>query len=58
MKRTPIKEAEIREKLFYAMRSDMETMSEYGDNEHALFAEIMTADDEIIEAYAEAFLDD
>ena len=56
MSRTPIKEADIREKLFYAMRADMETMSEYGDNENALLAEVMTVDDEILQIYIDTFL--
>ena len=51
-------ESELREKLFYAMRSDIETMSEYGDNEHALLAEIMTVDADILSEYASVFLTD
>ena len=40
------------------MRADMETMSEYGDNEHALLAEVMTCDGEILQAYIDTFLTD
>lgn len=53
---TPYKTAELIDKLFYAMRADIETMSEYGDNESALYHELLTADEEILEAYAETFL--
>lgn len=53
---TPYQTAELIDKLFYAMRADMETMSEYGDNEHALLHELLTADEEILKAYAEVFL--
>jgi len=53
---TPYKNSELIEKLFHAMRADIETMSEYGDNESALYHELLTADDEILKAYEETFL--
>ena len=53
---TPYQTADLIDKLFYAMRSDIETMSEYGDNEHALLHELLTADEEILKAYKETFL--
>lgn len=54
--KTPYQTAELIDKLFYAMRADLETMSEYGDNESALYHELLTADDEILKAYEETFL--
>lgn len=53
---TPYQTANLIDKLFYAMRADIETMSEYGDNEHALLHELLTADEEILKAYEETFL--
>lgn len=44
------------DKLFEAMRNDMETMSEYGDDETALKRELLTADESIIDAYINVFL--
>lgn len=55
---TLAEETALRERLFYAMRSDMETMSEYGDDEHALLHEVMTVDGEILETYVDTFLND
>lgn len=37
--------------LFRRMSCDMETMSYYGDDERALLNELLTADDEILDAY-------
>jgi len=54
---TLAQEADIRERLFKAMRSDIETMSEYGDNEEALLHEVMTVDKDILQAYCEVFLE-
>jgi cytochrome c556 len=45
-----------RAQLFEAMRKDFETMAHFGDDERALYAEIMEAGDEIIKEYAETFL--
>ena len=45
-------------KLFEIMRNDMETMSEYGDDEAALYNELMTADNDIISTYASVFIED
>lgn len=44
-------------RLFHAMSNDIETMSEYGDNEHALLAELLTVDDDILQEYAATFLE-
>ena len=43
-------------KLYNTMRCDISVMNEHGDNEQSLYDEIMTADDEILETYAETFL--
>ena len=48
---------EDRKALFEIMRNDLETMAEYGDNEAALYNEIMSADDDIISAYKSVFMD-
>lgn len=45
-----------RKALFEVMRTQMEVMSEHGDNETSLFNEILTADTEIIEAYKSLYL--
>ena len=47
---------EERKKLFEIMRNDLETMAEYGDDESALYTEIMAADNEIIESYKSVFM--
>ena len=47
---------DIRVLLFEAMRNDIGVMSEHGDNEQSLLNEIMTADNDIIQAYKEIFL--
>lgn len=44
------------EKLFSVMSCDMDTMSQYGDDESALLEELKTADDDILKAYASVFL--
>lgn len=48
---------DIRLKLFEAMRTDFDTMSQYGDDESALYNEIMTADNNMIEAYKQVFIE-
>lgn len=47
---------ETKKRLFEAMRQDMRTMSEYGDNETELLQEIATADNNIIDIYIDTFL--
>ena len=42
--------------IYNIMRCDFSVMSEHGDDETSLYNEIMTADDEILETYAETFL--
>ena len=47
----------LRKALFNAMRNEIAVMAEHGDNEDSLMYELMTADDEILQAYKEEFLD-
>ena len=47
---------DIRVLLFEAMRNDIGVMLEHSDNEQSLLNEIMTADNDIIQAYKEIFL--
>ena len=46
-----------KKRLFEAMRNDLNTMAEYGDDEDALKQEIDTADADILEEYAKTFLE-
>lgn len=48
---------ETRERLYEAMRNDLSVMAEHGDSEESLLEEIKTADQDILEAYIETFLD-
>lgn len=45
------------EELFNAMRCEMAVMAEYGDDENALRKELETADSDILDAYADMYLD-
>ena len=45
-------------KLFNIMRCDFDTMSQYGDDESALYNELMTADNDIIDAYMIVFCEE
>ena len=47
---------DLKKALFEAMRNDLETMSEYGDDEKALWQELNTADDDILEEYKKVFI--
>lgn len=42
--------------LYNAMRADIGVMSEYGDDETALYNELATAPDDIINEYKTTFL--
>lgn len=43
----------MRQRLFERMRCDMGVMAEWGDDEAALLAEVMTCDEEVLQAYLE-----
>ena len=45
------------ERLFNAMRCEIAVMAEYGDDEDALREELENADSEILDAYADMYLD-
>ena len=49
--------AELRKRLFEAMRNDIGVMAEHNDSEASLLAELNNADADILEAYADTFLD-
>ena len=49
--------AELRQRLFEAMRNDIGVMAEHNDSEASLLAELNSADQDILEAYADTFLD-
>ena len=44
------------EKLFNAMRCQLEVMAEYGDDENALKMELATCGDEILREYESIYL--
>ena len=45
------------DRLFNAMRSEIGVMAEYGDNEDALREELENADSDILDTYADMYLD-
>lgn len=49
--------ADLRKKLFQAMKNDLGVMAEHNDSEESLLAELNSADPEILEMYADTFLD-
>jgi hypothetical protein len=50
------KSRNLRDKVFNAMKNDIEVMTDYGDDENELYHEIYTAPIEIIKRYADIFL--
>jgi hypothetical protein len=49
--------AELRQRLFEVMRNDIGVMAEHNDSEASLLAELNNADQDILEAYADTFLE-
>lgn len=47
---------DLRYRLFWAMSSDIEVMSEHGDSDLSLYEELQEADTDILECYADTFL--
>lgn len=47
---------ELIEKLFEAMRNDINIMSEHGDSEKSLELELINADNDILQEYAKIYL--
>ena len=48
--------ADLRKRLFEVMRNDIGVMAEHNDSEASLLAELNNADQDILEAYADTFL--
>ena len=49
--------ADLRKRLFEAMRNDIGVMAEHNDSEASLMAELNSADQDILDAYADTFLE-
>ena len=48
---------DLRKRLFEVMRNDLGVMAEHNDSEASLLAELNNADQDILEAYADTFLE-
>lgn len=48
-----VRRCEVRQQLYERMRSDLCVMAEWGDDESALLAEVMTCDEDVLRAYCE-----